>query len=56
MKAEEIIKALEERIHKKRNCEYLPPYNGEYDDVYIRLEGCIDGLELAIKIVNNLNK
>ena len=55
MKAEEIIKALEERIQKERDYQLSIP-NNDYEDVNSNIDYYVNGLEFAIKIVKDLNK
>ena len=55
MKAEEIIKALEERIQKERDYQLSIP-NNDYEDVISNIDYYVNGLEFAIKIVKDLNK
>ncbi len=53
MKAEEIIKALEERIEKERSYQSSIPNNG-YEDVISNIDYYVNGLEFAISIVKDL--
>jgi hypothetical protein len=55
MKAEEIIKVLEERIQKERSYQSTIP-NNDYEDVISNIDYYVNGLEFAIKIVKDLNK
>lgn len=58
MKAEEIIKALEERIQKERSYQSSLPNDEStgYQDYISNIDYYVNGLEFAIKIVKDLNK